>query len=79
MIVFGMFVCSCADVVARRRLRAARAQIVQATCMAKQKRVELETLLLRFAVEKQSWASGPQDSQSQSRSGNRSRSSTGRR
>ncbi len=40
------------DVVARRRLRAARSQICLATRAAKSKRIELEYLLISYAVTK---------------------------
>jgi hypothetical protein len=49
IILHSFAVCVMLDVVARRRLRAGRSQINQACCIAKQKRVEFEILLLEFA------------------------------
>lgn len=65
------------DICARRRMRASRAQIIQATKAAKQKRVEFEGLLLAYAIAKQQHATAtpPHTPASEGvRSGDRGRS-----
>mmetsp|Transcript_32887 Transcript_32887/g.47510 ORF Transcript_32887/g.47510 Transcript_32887/m.47510 type:complete len:1304 (-) Transcript_32887:148-4059(-) len=65
------------DVVARRRLRASRNQIALATRAAKSKRIELEYLLITYAITKQSV--GNEDTMLSDYASNYSRSSTQRR
>jgi hypothetical protein len=45
--------CGCADVLARRRLRASRSQVIQATKAARSRRIELETLLSDWVLSAQ--------------------------
>lgn len=64
------------DVCARRRLRASRAQIIQATQAAKQKRIEFESLLLAYVLAKQQAAASQTPSSSSVTSASASRHST---
>ncbi len=56
------------DVVARRRLRAGRSQIIQATCAAKQKRIDFENLLVTYARDQQQRAANGDNTPNQDRS-----------